>query len=727
MAQTPKINNNKSNNTKTNPVPAAEHRTPTRTLPAQQPPPQVPAPSSNRTGGPTPSVLNPLAHAFVPFSVLLPSLDSSSQTSADPDSTLGSEGHDNKADDMLNNEALWENFCDSDDTAKPPPSCGCHDLPRGACPTIKTEYVQHISENLHSFGLTPNMDGLKKPLRNPAFSVPAWREALGKYFDGPEILKHFQYGWDISFLEEPFPKDALWNLQGASLYEKDVQHYIDQEVSFGALLGPFDDSELPFRVYCSPFNTVKKKRSEIRRTVVDCTQLDRGINSFVDAHLHRGKVWKLTLPNSQTIINLIQRARNQYPGQRILIWKLDFARWYRWILLDPVAAIYFAVRWRGKVYLDAAMSFGNRAAALAAQRIIWSVVHTFRTKVPPFPGTFNKGISCSCEDHCDCGENLAAGYIDDFLGFSPQNLAEIQFESALSLAATLGLRLSQTPGHISPPNAECECLGILYNTDDNSMRLPDDKVLDFTEMLDLWISKERATEHELSVLCGKILYAANVFFAGRLFLNRCLATKRFASQFKEPIYLDEGFRDDIRWWQEAIRVRNGVSFLVPESTIHVSLDASSNGLENDAPGLGGYNHSNHEYFSCSVPDELLHLQIADLELIAHVVAIHLWQAEWAEHQVTIHTDNEPCYYLLTNGRSREEIRLQMSRWIAMQQIQTGFRSSSAWIPTKENNLADSLSRFADPKQRRKFEQYCSTLSGAPTRRHVMPEMFEYKF
>ena len=55
--------------------------------------------------------------------------------------------------------------------------------------------------------------------------------------------------------------------------------------------------------------------------------------------------------------------------------------------------------------------------ALAAQQVIWVVVHLFRTRLPPFPGSFNLGISCCCSDHCDCGENDAEGYIDDFLAF----------------------------------------------------------------------------------------------------------------------------------------------------------------------------------------------------------------------------------------------------------------------------------------------------------------------
>ena len=242
------------------------------------------------------------------------------------------------------NEALWLRFRESDDLTTPYPPCDCHNLPRGSCPEFKEYHVDRISRGLEKTGLTPNMDGLREPLKFPSFPVDVWRWALDGYFDGAAICDSFYYGWDLSFTEQPKPKDVQWNLQGASLFEKDVQSYIDQELGFGALVGPFTQSDLPFKVYCSPLNTMRKKNSEVRRTVVDCTQLDHGINGFIDAHLHRGTYWKLSLPTSSTIISLIQRARQNFPGQRVLIFKIDMARWYRWIILDPVAAIYFAIR-----------------------------------------------------------------------------------------------------------------------------------------------------------------------------------------------------------------------------------------------------------------------------------------------------------------------------------------------------------------------------------------------
>ena len=643
---------------------------------------------------------------------------------ADPDD-LDIKSSQARIGDIRLEQELWSRFLESDDTAKPFDPCTCHDLPRGSCKSFKDYHVDRISRGLRSTGLTSNIDGLREPLKYQSFPLDTWRWALRGYFDAGDINEAFEYGWDPSYTAVPEPRDAQWNLQGASLFQNDVQSYIDQELAFGTLVGPFDDKDLPFKTFCSPINTVPKKNSSVRRTVVDCSQLGRGINAFLDAHVYRGTYWKLSLPTSQTIIELIRQTRNKYPGQRVLIFKLDFARWYRWFVLDPVSAVFFAIRWRGKVYLDTALSFGNRCAALAAQRVIWAVVWMFRTRVPPFPGSFNTGISCNCTHHCECGENRGAGYIDDFIGVCPQSLAYFQFNAAVELAKTLGLRLSQTPGHVVPPSTSCECLGILYDTDRNTMQLPQDKVNDLAAILLAWSSKQRATEHELAVLCGKLLFAANVIFAGRLFLNRCLATKRFAATLNQPTILTSDFFEDIKWWKIAIQKRNGVSFLVPVSDLHVSLDASSNGWKGSAPGLGGFNHETNEYFSCTVPPRFSQLSISDLELLAHVVALHLWSNEWDRASVEIHTDNQACFYLLRNGRSREDIRLQMSRWIAMCQVDNNFRLASTWISTKENNFADALSRLGEPGQQQKFDQLCAGLARTPNLRHVSPEHFDF--
>ena len=367
LAHTPKINKTKINKTQYNSPNSS--KIVDLSVPVEDAPC---APRSPHAFWPE-SVLNPLAHEFIPFALLLPEYDevdegldhSEAPYLDDPDSSGAL-----RVEDLLAEEVLWSHFHESDDTAEPLRDCDCHQLPRGSCPKITKFQVDHIFRALQQTDLVPNMDGLREPLAFPSFPTDVWKWALEGYFDGDKLYKGMIYGWDMSFMEEPKPRNAKWNLQGASIFERDVQAYVDQELKFGALVGPFEEAELPYPVYCSPLNTAPKKNSDTRRTVVDCSQLGAGINAFIDPHWHRGKCWKLTLSNSQTIIDLIIRTRLQYPGQRVLIFKLDFLRYYRWFILDPVAAIYFAIRWRGKIFLDTALSFGNCGAALAAQRVI---------------------------------------------------------------------------------------------------------------------------------------------------------------------------------------------------------------------------------------------------------------------------------------------------------------------------------------------------------------------
>ena len=188
------------------------------------------------------------------------------------------------------------------------------------------------------------------------------------------------------------------------------------------------------------------------------------------------------------------------------------ARWYRWLYLDPAAALFFAVQWEGQVYLDAALSFGNCGLALAAQRFVWAMVWIFRTQLAHEQGVVNKGLNCSCRSHCDCGCNCALCYINDILGFSPQHLADYHFNSFLALPKHLGIRHSTTEGHISPPGPVCIALGLEYDLDANTISLPKEKVLALSELLQGWLDKPKASQKELASLAGKLLNASNVLF-----------------------------------------------------------------------------------------------------------------------------------------------------------------------------------------------------------------------
>ena len=457
-------------------------------------------------------------------------------------------------------------------------------------------------------------------------------------------------------------------------FPEHVWHYVDKELSFGSLVGPFKIGDLPFKVFRSPFGSVLKTKSVWRRTVTDCSQVEGGINSFIKPRFHRGAPWKLTLPNSMSNVRAIMCTRAQHPGKRVYMWKSDMARWYRWLYLDPAAVLFFAVQWEGQVYLDAALSFGNCGLALAAQRFVWAMVWIFRTQLAHEQGVVNKGLNCSCRSHCDCGCNCALCYIDDILGFSPQHLADYHFNSFLALPEHLGIRHSTTEGHISPLGPVCIALGLEYDLDANTISLPKEKVLALSELLRGWLDKPKASQKELASLAGKLLNASNVLFAGRLFVNQILATKRRAAKFTHNIYLEEAFRDDIQLWLEALQVRNGVSFLVQDVTTEIILDASSNGWFNGETGIGAYHHGLHEYISVSPPPHLHDLHISDLELLSHLLVARIWGPQMVHQHVRVLTDSECCFFLVKNGRSAHDNRLRMARLYASHQIEFDYRT-----------------------------------------------------
>ena len=189
--------------------------------------------------------------------------------------------------------------------------------------------------------------------------------------------------------------------------------------------------------------------------------------------------------------------------------------------------------------------------------------------------------------------------------------------------------------------------------------------------------------------------------------------------------LDEACKADLRWWKAAISLRNGVSFLEHDTDVTVAMDASGHGWEGGLPGLAGFNFALQEYWCGPPPPHLLHLDICDLETICHVVSCHIWGPSWKRKRVLGQTDNQISFYLFTNGRARDELRLKMARFVASEQVTHEFIWVPQWIPTETNILPDALSRFGNPKYKEIFAKECARLRFNPTRIELSPDHFNF--
>ena len=492
-----------------------------------------------------------------------------------------------------------------------PPPCSCCGKLLGSCQEFISGQVD-LAYKIYQTGAA-NQDGIRIPLQQPMLRPIAWANYLHSYWDCQPILDGLVYGWDIGIVGSPRPVSAPRNHPSAKEFLDDVHHYIESELAHGCIIGPLDRRKLPFPVSVCPLGAVPKQGSDRRRIITDCTFSGKGINQWIPQRWYRGQYWKISLPTVESIVALIKRVRQQYPGQKIMGFKMDLSRYFRNLFIDPGQSPYLAILVDRDLFLDLVFSYGNRGAMVAAQRLSDAICWIFRTQIPPSPDVANSGQDCRCSGPCDCGSNSMVDYVDDFIAIVPEETAQHLWDCFSNLISELGLRPSLTPGHLVPPSTSFIGLGILFDLDNNTLSIPPEKLAATLQIITLWLRKLEASKQELQSLLGKILHVCRVVRSGRLMLSRMLETYRRCIKAGKPIRLDNEFGLDLRWWAENLSNWNGISFLeFQDFDNKVALDASTNGATDGGPGLGGFNFMSNQWFKTTVPNDCKDWSVADL-------------------------------------------------------------------------------------------------------------------
>ena len=77
------------------------------------------------------------------------------------------------------------------------------------------------------------------------------------------------FGWPVSYTSEILPTSLSSNHHSAVAFSDHVQHYIQTELSYHAIAGPFSTNPLHQPLVCSPLQSVPKQGSIQRRVVMD--------------------------------------------------------------------------------------------------------------------------------------------------------------------------------------------------------------------------------------------------------------------------------------------------------------------------------------------------------------------------------------------------------------------------------------------------------------------------
>ena len=111
-------------------------------------------------------------------------------------------------------------------------------------------------------------------------------------------------------------------------------------------------------------------------------------------------------------------------------------------------------------------------------------------------------------------------YIDDLIYIGLPSDIHTFYQFLLQLLQDLGLEISTNK--LVAPSTAVVCLGILVDSVNQTISIPDKKLCEIIDMCQSWKDKVTCTKQQLQSLLGSLLYITKCVHPARYFLNRML-------------------------------------------------------------------------------------------------------------------------------------------------------------------------------------------------------------
>ena len=346
--------------------------------------------------------------------------------------------------------------------------------------------------------------------------ISAWKQYLAGYHD-KQLVPFLEYGWPINFDRTAVLQSTLQNHASAVQHGEDIQFYIDTELGHQALLGPFSGPPVA-PTHISPLMTRPKKGSTHRRVIMDLYwPAGASIIEGVDGEWYWGREARIRLPTVQFMEDKLLEL-----GPGTFTYKTDLSRGYRQLRVDPSDWPLLGFQNKGEIYLDICPPFGLKTSALFMQRTLEAISYIH--------GLYGY---------------MSRPYLDDFGGAEKtQHRAEGALNTLQGVLRQLGV--VEAVNKVCRPAQSMVWLGILFNSVDMTMRIPDQKMDEIKEVLSEWEGRQRATLRDMQRLLGVLQFVASVSPPACIFTNRMLENLRDAPQRGTESF-SLGFKKDLRF------------------------------------------------------------------------------------------------------------------------------------------------------------------------------------
>ena len=314
----------------------------------------------------------------------------------------------------------------------------------------------------------PNFMGARIPVSGQ-LNINAWKyyPDTSKYWD-KQIVDLLQYGFPLDFDHSRTLEATHVNHSSALKFPEHVNSYIESEMKYGAILGPFEDH--PFHCHIYRFLTREKLNSSNRRVILDLSfPVGKSVNDGVAKDKYLNTYFELNYSFVDTVVNSLKAL-----GTETLLYKIDISHAFRHIRIDPGDLDLLGLK-HEQLFIDCTLLFSFRHGSVFFQRCTDAIQYILKHQFQ-FPYLF------------------PYNYIDDLIYAGlPANIYE-SYTTLIKVLQDLGLEIS--PSKLVPPTTRAICLGIETDMVNRTLKIPTEKLHEVQDICRIFTSKSKAAKNQ---------------------------------------------------------------------------------------------------------------------------------------------------------------------------------------------------------------------------------------
>lgn len=349
------------------------------------------------------------------------------------------------------------------------------------------------------------------------------------------------------------------------------------------------------------------------------------------------------------------------------LWKSDLADAFFHVVVASRDSRLLGFRLDGVTYRDTTLNFGGRSSPflfnLVAEALHWVLE--------------SLGLALT-------------HYLDDFFGLAAAGRGRQVLDLFAGVCSHLGVSVAPSKCLCG---SELEILGIVIDCRSKRAWISTERRAALQAAIAALLASDTADPQLLQSLAGSLNFVARVCPAGRAFMRRIYDAVAVALATWTPLPVRGGLRDELAWWASTLDRWDGVRILDNSPSVEIWTDAAT------SKGMGahlGPREACEDAWALPIPPRHQGKDVLFLECLALLEAVRRWSGRLAGRCVSCKIDNMALVAIVRSGRCDQSATQALIRETFGIAIEHHIDLVPDWVPSKDDDVADALSRFDIP-------------------------------